>query len=548
MANQITDNRTLINTFSTVSGVVDFNGAIAGVQDTEVFIGNSASITEYTSNTLSGIMADAGTPQDWSNNTFYIINNCGIVGQLQSKIAGGWRIRFAGALVSDYFEVYIGGSDSWPPATEGGWVQWVVDIENARATAIANGWVGGTPPPTTAIRYVGSGGITSTMPRMADNTWYGEIRRLPAGSAGIIVEGRNGGVTDWNLEDIVTELPAGTLTATYGEAGSIVLNTRVQIGINDSTTHGFSSTNTTVLFSDQEFVSSDLYGLTGVGGSGTSSIVFGVKSGVGIDATGAQGGSIESNSAGVRWDLNFSDPLLNTVGLYGVTYKHGAILDVSNPNVECISATYIDITDILVDQSFQSRINLVSSGQFDQNGATLHNVSSSGGIGIHALSIDDLSKVSLISTDGTLDLSNVTTTDITLTNFTCAGGIVSDPLPVVITQGLGSNIGVTADWSNTGGGSVSVVIPVKSLEISGIIVGSEFRIYDGVPLGGNDLGTEVAGIEVTTNTTFSYSHSGADTTVVLQMIDTNYEEVIQSVTLGNVDQQVTLFPKLDPNK
>lgn len=367
MANQITDNRTLVDSANATTNYVSLAGAAAGTADAEILIQGTASIGFSLSSTLSGLLYNAGSVQNWSNNVFYLWINCGIVGLLATKAAGGFRIRFAGATVTNYFEVYIAGSDDWPPSVQGGWTQFVVDIEDARAAAITNGWTGGTPPATTAIQYVGWAGVTGgTMPRMVDNTWLDEIRRLPDGSPGIIVEGRNGGTTDWDFEDIVAQLGTATGTAKIGAGGAIVLNTSIQFGINDTSTHGFTDTNKVVLFEDQEYAPADLYGFRALGNAGgTTNVTLGVKSGTGDAATGAQGGSITAAATGARYFMDFNDANLDAVGFYGVVFTHAADFNVNTAAVEMVSCIYNDCTSALVSNSLQLRNTVVDANTAD---------------------------------------------------------------------------------------------------------------------------------------------------------------------------------------
>ena len=344
MANQITDNRTPVDNADSVTPYVDLTGASGGTLDTEIFIQGSGSIGEFMTNSLTGILFDAGSAQNWSNNTFYIWINSGIVGLYDTKVNGGFRIRFCGATVTDFFEVYVGGNDSWPPAISGGWTQFVVDIEDAKTNASATG---GTPPATTAIRYVGYAVITTVMPRMADNTWIDEIRRLPSATPGIIVEGRNGGATDWNSADINTQLGDATGTFVQSAGGAWKINTPIQFGINDTTTHGFTDTNAIWLWDDQEFLVDSYYTISALGNvSGTTNVTFGSKTGSGVTATGAQGLVIAASSNAVRWDMDFDDPDLDTIGFYGCSFQHGNDFQLDDAAVESVNTLYIDAISV----------------------------------------------------------------------------------------------------------------------------------------------------------------------------------------------------------
>ena len=336
-------------------------GGGSATLDTDVFIQGSGSIAEQVTSTRRFILYNAGSTQNWSNNVFYVWINCGIVGLLDTKANGGFTIRFTGSNTNDFIEFYVGGSDDWPIAVEGGWVQFVVDIEATPSNT------GGTAPATNAIQHVGFSAVTAgTMTKSADNTWIDEIRRLPDGTPGIIVEGRNGGSTDWDFDDIVTQLGSGTGTLKNGPAGSFILNTPIQCGINDTTIHRFSDTNKIVLWDDQEFAPTDLYVLSALGNSsGTTNVRFGVKTGTGDDATGAQGVTFAAASTGVRWDMDFDDPDLDSTDMYGCSFIHGGGFQLDDAAVEIISSQYIDCTSATVSNSLQLRNKIIDANTAD---------------------------------------------------------------------------------------------------------------------------------------------------------------------------------------
>ena len=368
VANQITDNRTSINVADSATGYVDLSGAAAGTLDTEIFYEGTASAGQYVTSTIDGLLYDYTTATDLSNNVFYFLINCGIVGLLDTKTNGGFRIRFTGATVTDWFEVYVAGSDSWPASFSGGWTLFVVDIEDARSTAVTNGWTNGTTPATTAIQRVGYAAITGgTMPRMVDNTWMDAMYRLADGNPAIIVEGRNAGTTDWDWDDVVTEMvTAESPVARYSDGGAITLSGPVQFGINDTSTHAFTATNKVILWDNQEYAPSDLYGFSALGNSGgTTNITMGVKTGTGDDATGAQGCTISAASTGARWAMDFDDANVDGVNLYGCNFIHGGAFLLNDPAVSVISSFYIDCSSALVSNSEQLRISVVNANTAD---------------------------------------------------------------------------------------------------------------------------------------------------------------------------------------
>jgi len=352
VANQITDNRTLVVNADSATGWV---ASASATLDTDVFIQGTGSIAEQITNTERYIMYNMGATQNWANNVFYIWINCGIVGLLAAKASGGFKIRFAGPTVSNYFEFNVGGNDSWPVAIAGGWVQFVVDIE-----ATPSG-TGGTPPATSAIQHVGYAAVTGgTMTKVADNTWIDEIRRLPDGTAGILVEGRNGGSTPWTFANMYTQLGVGAGTLKQGPAGTYLLNTSIQVGINDTTTHDFEDTNQTILWENQEWAPTDLYRLLALGNAGGSTrLVLGVKTGTGDDATGAQGVTFQAAAGGVRWAMDFDDANLNTIGFYGCTLNHMGDAQLDSSVVETIGCLFLDCTSVRQDNGRFQRCTIV---------------------------------------------------------------------------------------------------------------------------------------------------------------------------------------------
>ena len=376
MANQITDNRTLVVNADSLTNWVAEGGSTA--LDTDVKIQGTGSIAEQVTNTRRQILYNMTATQNWSNNVFYIWINCGIVGLLATKAAGGFTIRFTGPTTTNFFEFYVGGSDSWPTAIAGGWVQFVVDIEATPSNT------GGTPPATSAIQHVGWSAVTGgTMTKVADNTWIDEIRRLPDGNPGVIVEGRNGGSTDWNFTNILTQVTTSSGTIKEGPAGSYIINTPIQFGINDTSTHGFADTNKIIFWDNQEFAPSDLYKLSALGNSGgTTNVTFGIKTGTGDDATGAQGLIFAAATSGVRWALDFDDPNVDGVNFYGCNLIHGGDFQLDDPAVSFISTSYVDCTSATISNSQQLRVAVIDANTAD---------------GVAFMTTDDLSDVVLSS-------------------------------------------------------------------------------------------------------------------------------------------------------
>lgn len=542
MANQITDARTVVNTFDTVTGSVDLSGSAAGTQDLEIYIQGTASVGNYVTNTLSGIMYDAGATQDWSGNTFYIWLNSGIVGLLDTKANGGMRIRFAGATVTDFFEVYVGGSDSWPNAVSGGWTQFVVDIDVARATAITNGWTGGNPPVTTAIRYVGYAAQTGgTMPRMADNTWIDEIRRLPSGSPAVIVEGQNGGLTPWGWSDVRTQLGVASGVVKDGPGGSYVLNGPIQFGIDDLiTAHRFSDTSQVLLWDNQEFIDDTLYALTARGNAltGTTQVTAGVRSGTGNDSTGARGWIIQAASDGARWTADFNDPNVDAVNLWGSTLIHAGALALDSTNVSVISTQMIDCEGAVVTGSEQIRNSVIAPAVATSSAFMIANDIStivncefeSSGTG-HAIEL----QTPLVATQDSI--GNL------FAGYASDAGTAGD-------RALYNNQGGAVTINVSGGGEVmsvrngtgasTNVVATVNFSLTGLVDGTEVRIYrvsDDVELYGeeNSSGGTV---------TYQYNYT-SDTPVYIHIHHVQYVPIRLELSLTADDASVPVQQRFD---
>lgn len=348
---QIIDNR--VDLYNGSAAPDDLTGAAGGTADTDVFIRGTQSYGQITSTSRLGLLYDAGAAQNWSDNIFYYWVNCGVVPLLDTQNLGGFTIRFCGATVTDWFEVYVGGSDFWPKAVQGGWVMFVVDIEEARAIATATqsptrGGTNGTPPATSAIRYTGFSAITAAvMPKHVDNTWLDSVWRVPKGTPAVVVEGNNNAGSPeipWTWDDVVSAADFTDPNKAWGTVkqldGVIFLNALLQFGNNGSPTfgrHDFEDSNKALTFEEQEFVADDVYGIQVVGdAAGTQRFVAGVNGSAG------QGFTILASAIAPRWSFTAVDADLDEVGLYGNSWTHTSIIDIDNPFVDMYDSLLID--------------------------------------------------------------------------------------------------------------------------------------------------------------------------------------------------------------
>ena len=366
MANQVTDNRTNVSTGEAATNWEDLAGTALAV-DTEIrYDTYTGSIGQYVTTTRDGTMYNNTTTGLFSSGDHaYLLFNCGVVSLLDTKALGGLTVRVTGATATDWAEFELFGSDVWPSAFSGGWVQIVVDIDELLANPTNTN---GTPPTVGNIQRFGITYITATvMPRMTDNIWTGGFKILGSNTPALIVEGQDGGTTDWDWTSI-SAVAAVQLSAVLkpGPGGSFVCRGPIQFGINDTSAHAFTESNKTLLWDFQEVMLDGFYKLSALGNSGgTTDIDFGVKTGTGDDATGAQGGVIQAASNGARWDMDFNDPNVDSVNLYGVSCVHGGDLLLDDPAVSCISVLYIDCTYALISNSEQLRISAIAANTAD---------------------------------------------------------------------------------------------------------------------------------------------------------------------------------------
>lgn len=374
MANQITDNRTQLSAMDAETNITDEAGAalVSGDVNTETFIEGSGSISQKYSASVGGVLYNAGSAQDWSGNTFYIWWNVTTAGKLDSKTNGGVRMRFCGATVTDFFEIYIEGSDTY----SGGFKMAVIDIERAYTAAVTDGdaftGTGGTAPATTAIQYVGMYfDMLGMVSGNVDNAYVDAMWRLPAATPGIIVEGRNAGTTDWTFSDIFDAGDPGDTTKAWGTGfvetnGSFTFNTPIQLGINDTSTHAFSDTNAIVGWQSQFVDLADFYNITLLGNSGgTTNFELGVVSGSGDDRVGTQGGTIFAQDTEARWSLIADDANIDSCNLYGVQMIHGEDFQLDSAKCLAIGSTFLDCTSATVSNGKILKCNIINANTAD---------------------------------------------------------------------------------------------------------------------------------------------------------------------------------------
>lgn len=494
----ILDNRTSLTT-NDATGLDNLAGAAYGNVNTETFIEGSGSQSEKISNAVNGFLYDAGSAQDWSGQTFYFWVNCSTAGKLATKAAGGLRVRFCGATVTDWFEVFVEGSDTY----SGGFRMLVVDIDEARAQAVGAGPGGtnGTTPATTAVRYAGVVfDMASMISGNIDNCFVDAMWRLPADTPGILVEGQNTGSVDWTWADVVAAGDVGDTTKAWGsieelDNGTISLRCPIRFGANDAVTHGFSDTNVTVGFADALVKENSFYTLNVYGGAaGTTNFQLGLKTGTGDDATGAQGGAILAG--GPRFQVVANDSNVDSVNFYGVSFDHASDLLINTSAAEAISCLYLDCTKVLVSNSLQLRNSIVNANTYPGEGSVQTDdltdlrycrFQFSTGYGIELLT----PRVATQTSKGNIF------TGYGATGTTSAAILNSTAGAVAISATAGASV---SEHTYRNGASASTTVTAAiTITYSGIAIGTEVRVYIA------STGVEEDGIEATIGATWDAS-------------------------------------------
>lgn len=150
-------------------------------------------------------------------------------------------------------------------------------------------------------------------------------------------------------------------------------------------------------------------------------------------------------------------------------------------------------------------------------------------------------EVQTVTGDGdlTLTLDNRTFDDLTSIHVKYLG---TGTLTLVNTNGANAlQSKCSAPW-----GTIVVENPA-TLTLNGIVTGSEVRIYDDDGVDSNDFGTELAGVETLSGTSFQYQHPGITNNIVIQIMASNYEEEILRITLNSSDRTISFTQTIDNN-
>ena len=350
---QLTDAESLAPAGFPGDWIDDADGTMGVSLDTDTFVEGASSVADRLSATRGGIGWREDADRDWSGNTFYVWWRSDVGGKLGLKSEGGVTMRFTGATVTDWFEVYIDGRDTYG----GAFRMSAVNIDLARELAVIGaaqspslvGMTNGTPPPTTAIRRVIiMFDVLTSAPGGADNHFVDSMWRLPAGEPGVIVSGNAGGSPEvpWQWSDILAAADNSDPTKAWGvitlQNGVYSINTPIQFGAIDESplpgNHKFSD-QVVVIAWESQIVPDGFYGFTVVGDAvNTQSFVSGVLSG----EIGSQGWVVTAASDGPRWFIECTNGDVDIAQWLGCTLIHSSVIDIANNNTDMRNSLLID--------------------------------------------------------------------------------------------------------------------------------------------------------------------------------------------------------------
>jgi hypothetical protein len=149
------------------------------------------------------------------------------------------------------------------------------------------------------------------------------------------------------------------------------------------------------------------------------------------------------------------------------------------------------------------------------------------------------------------NLSNLTITG--NLNFTVAGTYVLTSCSInTMTNTSGGSVIVQADPLTTFvvipdvGEDITIETPPTTFTIEGLVLGGVLTIRDDEDGDTSiDLGTALLTVDPVITTSVDYVHSGTSNNIVVQMIATGYEEVEEDYQLLNINQTLTLSPRID---
>lgn len=474
--------------FTLLSACDASTGWSAGTVDTEVVKQGAAS--------LSGILRTAGlNTRTYTTTTFNAAGqhlrmwlNFASIGFLATAANGGIRLfaQDTGGAIGYW---YLGGIDTY----DGGWTLLQVDMDRAFDSGSAN---------MASINRVGFTLNLTGSPRNAVNTWYDYLVR---GNGLTITGGTAVDPVTWS--DIALTDAAAGYGAVRRQNGVFFVNTNLVFGGAADTY--FEDTNQIVVFENQP-VNADLYKIEALGAGATS-----------WKLTNAV---LKSANPASRFDLLLNNAQLNTLEFGGNTVVNA-------------DATRFKSGQAVAGCVFQG-CNQIQTGGASFTGNTVRGSTDAlgallwpDGTSVQECAFEANLRAIQISTTGTKGFVGIefggNTTDINNTS----GAAVT-----VNVSGGGTASGVTST------GSAVTVQSAATLTLTGVVDGSEVRIYAA------GTQTELYGIETkTTGVDPAYSYTSAQSVdIVVHSVQYQYYR-IAGFTLPAADSSLPIAQVFDRN-
>jgi hypothetical protein len=427
---------------------------------------------------------------------------------------GGYRIVIGDGTNTRAY--YVGGRDVSAFAASG-WFGYTLDGDSL-PTGYAQ-LLGSAQPNLAAITLVGIGfNVQSKAVGNSPNVFW-DIMRV---GTGLTIAGGTSGDpgTFKNISDLdeLTTNAWGVLRrvddGVYGCQG------RLTFGVTNAATH-FEDTNALMFF---EGVPSGtaFYRLTVQGSTGHVNVFrLGARLGTGETSIGVAGVTVQSVRS---WQL-IADSANSTIELFGCTIR-GASQGIGLRG-EARSCTFDNNGQIVANDTLLRKNTI--SGSTVTTGALLWNAS----INIQECAFNGNNRAIQHTATGTFTYTGLTFSGNTHDINNTSGGLVT------INASGGSNPATylgTVTINNTKNFTFAV-----QNEAGVAQTGYEWRLYEKDPTQGIIGTVELAGEEVASlsSQTYSYNYSG-DTVVMLQIIETGFEEYLNQFTLGDTDQSVTI--------
>ena len=484
------------------------SGGGAPGANTEVFLQGVASVGKRLSNvTDTGFAFDGGSGVNFTGRH---------VGVWVFFLHYAAMTALKGILVTDAsnygrFNVFDTTTNKYPAL--GGWVRLWINADLAPSSQV------GTFNKE-SVRYFG---IQLSVPAVGSgNAANVFIDAIDYTTGGLILTGTSGVFQDFVTADENTSNKYGIIISNAGVIycfGRLILGTATSLVFNDS--------NFVVVFPNQPTVASNFMGISVDLSHTNTDIVW--EKGVIRSAGAVKGDLIVTGTSGSFSITNSSLSGLRLITLTSKPVLTGCLISSSG----LINASGASLLGCTIIESTSSPallwdVNVNTNSKLDGT----QFISAGSG---HAIEL------------GTNCPSEITLTDVTFSNY---GANATADAAIFNNSGKAITINISGGTSPTvlnGSGASTVVNDAVTLTIAANISlsGAEVRIYD-LNASGNNLGTELDGVESNSGTTFPFSGS-AGNEIWIQIMKDGYEEFGQSVTMPSINSTLTVILKSDIN-